>query len=210
MNLFPPDEEKSLSYLLAAAVDQDKVLSLEGLHGFLYCLAVLPELVPPSQWFPHMFGEKMFKFKDEAKGNSLLNELLTLYVRFMEANKNGILRFPFDMGQLTDTEIEQIREWSYGFMRATRLRPAVWSLDEEGQTLPELSADKISEQEELSACVSILLGNAFPEQIPEMLEAGTGTALTAEEIAEHKKKFLALLPNAVTFLQNYAAKQKNK
>jgi yecA family protein len=61
MTMFTAQKKKSFKQLLALAVNKDEVLSLDGLHGFLYGLAIIPEAVMPSEWFPGIFGEEMLE-----------------------------------------------------------------------------------------------------------------------------------------------------
>jgi uncharacterized protein len=46
--MFTKNEQKTLSVLLVKASGPDAALTLEGLHGFLFGLAVMPEPVLPS------------------------------------------------------------------------------------------------------------------------------------------------------------------
>jgi uncharacterized protein len=68
MTLFTSQEKKNLTKLLACAVNQDEVLLLDGLHGFLFGLAIIPEPVMPSEWLPGIFGEEMLEVNDEKEG----------------------------------------------------------------------------------------------------------------------------------------------
>ena len=38
-------------------VNQREVRTLDGLHGFLFGLAITPELILSSEWLPVIFGE---------------------------------------------------------------------------------------------------------------------------------------------------------
>jgi hypothetical protein len=44
-----------------------------GLHGLLSSLAIIPEMVPPSEWFPLVFGEEML----EKRMRGITSQLMT-------------------------------------------------------------------------------------------------------------------------------------
>lgn len=41
--------------LLSRVVEPDDAFNLEELHGFLFGLAITPELIKPSEWLPIAF-----------------------------------------------------------------------------------------------------------------------------------------------------------
>ena len=105
---------------------------LSGVDGFLVAIAVGPELIPPSNWLPEIFGsEDCFHDLDEA--NAVISAMVARY--------NQIIR------QVQDEEFTPIfREtsggdmiavdWAKGFLAGIMLRLDQWEplfRDEEGQ-----------------------------------------------------------------------------
>lgn len=205
MKLFTNKEEKILKQLLSCAVDQGEVLSLTSLHGFLYCLAIIPETVVPSEWLPCIFGEEMLEVENEQEADRLMAGLFAAYNRFINANENDELLFPFDMGQLKTADIDRVREWAYGFFIGTNLRPEVWGLPDEDDFIPEEEDEADSEEEkEIAACMMVLMGIAFPDKIPEMFDEDPDTEFEQARLKEQEARFFVLLPQVIETFQETA------
>lgn len=57
----------------------DDALSYAELQGFLFAVACAPEMVPPSEWHPIIFGEEGPEFETVEQAQSVLGELTSLY-----------------------------------------------------------------------------------------------------------------------------------
>jgi len=57
--LFSSQEKKDLAELLSKTFNPDEAFNLEELHGFLFGLAITPDLIKPSEWLPVVFGEEL-------------------------------------------------------------------------------------------------------------------------------------------------------
>src|ERR1019366_4363747 len=102
----------------------DDCMMLSDLDGFLTGLAIGPELVPPSEWLPFVWGGgEEPVFDDTAQAQSVLGAIMRRY--------NEIL------GQIADGFIEPIfmetsageviaADWAEGFMQAVSLRAEAW------------------------------------------------------------------------------------
>lgn len=66
MTMFTASELKGLTELLNRAPNQDKAITLDELHGFLFGLAIIPEMLVPSQWIPGSSAESVGKIAHEA------------------------------------------------------------------------------------------------------------------------------------------------
>jgi len=210
MSMFTPQEKKNLKQLLACAVNRDEVLSIEGLHGYLFGLAILPEPVMPSEWLPEIFGEEMVEVNDSQEGERLLGALFTAYNRMIQQNEDGILSFPFDIETIKTKDIQRMREWSHGFFLSTSLRPEIWGMDKYDDAdfeEPELEEDEDydDDEAEIAACCSIVMGIAFPDRLSELFDNDEqDTMPLSKKGPELEAKLFALLPDAVTTLQKYA------
>lgn len=208
--MFTPQEKKNLTKLLASAVNRDEVLSLDGLHGYLFGLSIIPEPVMPSEWLSGIFGDEMVEVGDKDEGELLLGSLFSAYNRMIQQNEDGILSFPFDIGTIKTKDIQRIREWSHGFFLSTSLRPEIWGMDkyddadlEEAEL--EEDEDYDDDEAEIAACYSIVMGVAFPDRIAELFSEDEGrTKPSDKEDPELEAKLFSLLPDAVTTLQKYA------
>ena len=54
-------------------------LSYHELQGFLFTVVSAPELVPPSDWLPVIFGEQEIDYASPAEAKGILGQIITLY-----------------------------------------------------------------------------------------------------------------------------------
>jgi uncharacterized protein len=122
----PHDLESNLEALddfLMSDQASDDGMMLSDLDGFLTGLAIGPELIPPSEWLPMVWGGEEPVFDDPAQAQSILGFIMSRY--------NEIL------GQLADGVIEPIfmetpageviaSDWAEGFLQAIRMRAEAW------------------------------------------------------------------------------------
>lgn len=213
MAMFTSQEKQNLTKLLACAVNQDEVLTLDALHGFLSGLAIIPEHIMPSEWLFSIFGEEMLEIDKVNEGDRLLGNLFNILNRMSVANDNAELTFPFDFNSIKNKDIPRIREWAHGLFLSTNLRPEIWGMDAEVELDDEeIYEDKPydnsvhgEEDEEIAACFAIIMGVAFPGRIPEIFDnvSNDPDALDRKD-PELEAKLFAMLPDAVATLQEYA------
>jgi uncharacterized protein len=200
--MFTSQEKKNLTKLLACAVNQDEVLSLDGLHGFLFGLAIIPEPVTPSEWLPGIFGEEMLEVDDEKEGERLLGSLFSAYIRITQQNEDKKLTFPFEVSTTESKDIQRIQDWTHGLFLAISLRPEVWRMND------EVEADGYEPDEEaleMASCISVIMGIVFPEDIPELFQQKkTKGTLLGKRPVEIEAKLFAMLPGAVLLIQEHA------
>jgi len=65
--MFTAKDKKNLTRLVTRVIDPVDAFNLEALHGFLFGLAITPELIKPSEWLPVAFGEGIMEFESEAE-----------------------------------------------------------------------------------------------------------------------------------------------
>jgi uncharacterized protein len=209
--MFTATEKKNLKQLLDCAVNKDEVLTLDGLHGYLYGLTIIPEPVMPSEWLPGIFGEEMLEVDSEEQGNQLLGSLFTVYNRMTVENEDGEMNFPFDFGTIKTKDVQRIREWARGFFQAISMRPYIWGMPNDEELDDDLYEDEplvdeeFDDEAEMAACYAVVMGVAFPDTIPEMLEHDEGNLIPLDrDDTEQEAKLFAMLPDAVFGLQKYA------
>lgn len=115
--------EKLDDFLCSEAVDEDAML-LGTLDGFLAGVIVCPELIPPSEWLPLIWGEEAPVFDNQDQAQGILDLIMEHY--------NDVIR-QLDRGRycpvyhldLDDTAFWEI--WIEGFWQAMVLRPEAWA-----------------------------------------------------------------------------------
>ncbi|MEN8134456.1 MAG: UPF0149 family protein [Thermodesulfobacteriota bacterium] len=193
-------DKKLLLKMLDMATDPDEALSFDELLGFLFGVAITPDMIMPSEWLPMVFGEEMFTIDTEEEGQQLLNELLgvvnDLAARFQEDR----LRFPFDIAKLKDEDdLQPIQAWAFGFDQALMLRPECW-LEED---LPELPTE---EQQDLVVSVSVINALADPLEAEKFFETFCEGESEDEDPLQLIASLFMMLPRAVETLLAHASK----
>src|ERR1700693_2366497 len=111
-------------YLLSDHAPGD-MMGLSDLDGFLTGIVVGPELIPPSEWFPVIWGgdEPVFQTEDEMR--TVLGTIMGRYneiVACLDTDPDD-----FDPIFLEGLEGEVIAsDWAGGFIDAVALRPTAW------------------------------------------------------------------------------------
>ena len=108
-----------LTRLLSKAVNFDDVFTLEELHGFLFGLAITPELIMPSDWLPVVFGEEMMEFDSKEEAGDMMAPLFLVCNGFYEEHHKGKLFFslasaiwrPEISGGLATGQTAFIKQW---------------------------------------------------------------------------------------------------
>lgn len=200
--LFPTTEKKKLSQLLALATDPEEALNLEGLHGFLFGLAITPDMVNPSEWLPFVFGEEMLTFDDEKKSTQLLETLFKAHGRLIDERETGKLGFPFNFDKLTLEEMPRVRDWAFGLFLAIGVRPGIWGLHDG-------KYEKMMERQEGPAWAAAVVSTVgLPETLDEAAEEAGDEATEAEK-GRIYMKLVEQLPEAVATLIEHAGKRRH-
>lgn len=95
-------------------------LKYHELQGFLFVLACTPELVPPSEWIPIVFGDREPDYESVAQAKEMLTQIMAMYnmVNTAVAEHPGL---PPDC-RLADDPLANLAEgapvalWSRGFL----------------------------------------------------------------------------------------------
>lgn len=107
-------------------VNSDEGMNIEELDGFFCALICSPELVPPSEYMPHLWGGKTaqpaFASAEEAQ------EILALITRHWNAIAATLLRDKPYTVVVNDCENrdETGQEWALGFVQGMYLREKPW------------------------------------------------------------------------------------
>ena len=205
MTMFTSSEQKNLTKLLSTATNQDKVMTLAELHGYLFGLAISPEMLMPSQWTPAIFGgEDMCEIDDEKEGERLIGSLLSSYNRINMDCRNGKLFFPFDINNRSEEYIGYVRKWSRGLIQVLSKSKMLMSHYDNARNngkVPRIDNESFA----VSYC--ILRAVAHPEKTPELLERiQKGVKSDAVDVSSQisDSNFISMLPEAVISIREYA------
>jgi uncharacterized protein len=186
-------QKELLIQLLEFAENKEEALTLTELEGFLFGLAITPDMIMMSEWMPEIFGGEMPTFDNDKQADLLLKNLMEVYNAYNKASHAGTLSFPFDMKKLSGEMIDDIQDWSFGLLEALRMRPEIWHIaDEEGFE----NADEDVKDVIYSFCT--LYGIVHPDESKDLF-VKHGKSLNDE--AESLAILFGMLPLAVETLQ---------
>lgn len=110
-------------FLTSDAVDEDAML-LSELDGFLAGVIVCPDMVPPSEWLPNVWGELEPDFESPQQARMIHGLIMEHYNGLIRDLNRGRYRPIYDI----DTDDSYLWEiWMEGFKSAMDLRPDTWS-----------------------------------------------------------------------------------
>lgn len=197
--MLTPAENSQIIELLSCAAQQDQILNLAELQGFLYGLAITPETIEPSEWLPQVFGEENYTFKDREQGAHLITELLVICNRVENLHQQGLLHFPYCLKDPSEDTVANALDWGFGFNLALEMRPEIW--------LGNGPLDKEKDDDCLFASFSVLNGIAWADEVDE-LSADEECPNQPKDECELLATLLMALPEAVDVIQGYAVRLK--
>ncbi len=198
MKMFTKTEAKKLETILCNAADPDESFNSVALHGFFFGLAITPDPVMPSQWFPVVFGGDGPMFDDEKGAQQSIGYLMEIYNRFMSASMNQTLHFPFDYDKISRDWFPDLEDWACGLFKALALRPHHWGMAEGPSE--EDASEYMRDVMNASAIVTAV---ALPEEREGIFETAPGAEPKSED--ELKILVFGLLPASVETLQRHGA-----
>lgn len=143
--MLPDNRLKALDALLLSLTDEDGML-LSEFDGFCAGVIVCPELIPPSQWMPQVWGTVgMPEFASEHELQSALDMVMGHYNEVARSLTPPELEYGPVLERDNRTNETIWEMWVSGFERAMRLRMNAWEQIIE------------SDDEEASASVSMIL-----------------------------------------------------
>ncbi|MEQ9587356.1 MAG: UPF0149 family protein [Parvibaculaceae bacterium] len=170
-----------LDHFLVSQED-DEVMIMTELDGFLTGLLVCPEMILPSEWLPVVWGGDGPVFEDQTEANEILGLIMALYNDIASRLKRpSQYMLHLDL----DTDGSEIWElWVSGFGKALDVRPDAW-----------LSFYDLPEDDPRAMAFHVLNALAFaadqpgggnlPEEIDQELRFGASEMLAACVIDLH-------------------------
>jgi yecA family protein len=206
-------EKKTLKNILAMTDEPDSTFSYDELLGYLFGLAMTPDVLDPNEWIPIIFGGELPASGSAELMQTMTSKLVQVYNSFIADFDNNKLNFPFKIEKLKDNQFTALYEWISGFEEAITLRDELWDPEE----YPELSNDK---KEELYHSMITIEGLVDPveamdyfEDMPDELfqEAFSGVDMGQDDRDIQIQLFLiASLPLAIETFQQHARRVEKK
>jgi uncharacterized protein len=104
-----------------------RAMNLEQLDGFLSALICSPELVPPSEYLPVIWGGDIV-LEDQFSAQPVLNNFLSLIMRhwnsIIDTMQSGEVYFPLLLQD--ENGVAHANDWANGFLRGMELRKECW------------------------------------------------------------------------------------
>ena len=136
------NEEKRLdrlSELLHALPVDNYPMTISELDGYVTGILACPEMIPPSEWLPEVWGETgEAQFADQKAAEETIGAVMSHYNSVAEATTRSLSIEPvYAVDPNSDETLWE--PWVDGFTRAMRLRPDAWETlldraDEETRT----------------------------------------------------------------------------
>jgi uncharacterized protein len=165
--------ERLKTFLLGLGED---AMMLSELDGFLAGIVVCPEMIPPSEWLPLVWGEDDPVFESLDAANDMLGVIMTLHNSIIHSlDRPGGYAPRLDLDQDGGVVWEL---WVSGFGRALDLRPWVWAhYDEMAVDDPNATSFRLLKL--LAIAADTPGGIDLPEQLEQALSEDAGTILAA-------------------------------
>ncbi len=202
-------EKQCIKKLLALAPEPKDTLTNNEITGFMFGLAMTPDIVSPSEWLPVIFGGEMPLFDSMEQMEQLTGGMMQLLNRLTAAFHHSKLKFPFTIEKLSQKDFSILLAWAFGFEEALSLRENIW----DPRSFRELS-DK--QREKLFFSRMIPLALVEPEEVkdflaplPESFFDGAFASIPTEGVEKEAMLQIMLicsLPQAVSTLQQHAQK----
>lgn len=105
--------------------NDDSILDVSELDGFFTAIVSGPEMIPPSRWFPVLWGGE--GREPEWESEAEMQRFLTLVMRHMNFVSGILMEQPenfealFNLNPLSKQTIYIVEEWCFGYMRGVDL-----------------------------------------------------------------------------------------
>lgn len=100
-------------------------MGLSDIDGFLTAIVIGPELIPPSEWLPVVWGGDEPEFKSDGQMRMILGAIMNRYNEIIAGLKTDPEKFkPIYLGRQTGEPI--VGDWVAGFLDAVNMRRKAW------------------------------------------------------------------------------------
>ncbi|KAB2891771.1 MAG: UPF0149 family protein [Desulfobulbaceae bacterium] len=200
-------QKKILTRYLALSPDPDDTFTYDELMGYLFGIAITPDVILPGEWMDQIFGEEKPVHDSMTQAQEMLGCLMEVYNAFSDASRADTLHLPFNILTLKPGQYDAVFAWVFGFNVALSLRPDIWE-PEDMSALPEdLTYEVMSSLMIIEGLIDPEVCTAYFEGLPgDILREAFGDFDAEDEDlpSRHLAILLASLPMAVEKLQEFA------
>lgn len=119
------DQEYEVLDEYLAGIEHGESMTLEELDGFFCALVAGPELVPPSEFIPEVFGGDAPPFRDMEEARKITDLLMRHWNGISNTMAKGEIYMPY---LLEDEDgVTTANEWAQGFLVGISMRNDAWS-----------------------------------------------------------------------------------
>lgn len=191
----------------------EETFSYEELQGYLFGIAMTPDIILPSEWVPVIFGGTMPQYRDTRQAEKMYGHLMKIYNTLVSRHNSGKLVFSFDLENLDETDLENLYQWISGFEEALALREELWD-PEEFKWLSEtnkqdiyhslMTVQGLVDPAEVADFTDTIPEELFREIFPEQTDEPYERELQIQFF------FIASLPLAIKTLQDHSQNLADK
>ncbi|NOQ34848.1 MAG: UPF0149 family protein [Methylococcaceae bacterium] len=169
--------------------------------GFIYAIAITPETIPPKEWIPTIFDNKIPKLNSPEEGDKIMGTLMECYQSYHKKQSNDTLTFDVDLNQINSQTFNELIDWSWGFLTALNLRMSFWTEKSDFKT-KDLEENPVRNSLGVLKALVYRDYDAIPEikQIVEKYKEESEEKLKTRILIE----LIAALPQAIKIIQEYA------
>ncbi len=157
-------QKKLLKQFLTLAPEPELTFTYDELLGYLFGLAMTPDIILPSEWLPVIFGDETPVYNSMEEMEEIMNCLTEIYNGFTDNFHNNALDFPFTEEFLMAGDMATLYEWVSGLDEALALRDELWDPME----FPKISEKKA---EELFYSMMVIQGLVDPLEVADFFNA---------------------------------------
>ena len=166
-----------LKALLSGAKQPAGAMSYHELQGFLFTIVAAPEMVPPSEFLPLVWGDREPDFADAAEAQAIIGGILALYNKISDGMSDDGTGLPDDCRFRDDlmANLEPdapVSQWSDGFSTGH-----VWLKESWDAHRPDDLGDELAM---MMLTLSFFSSRRLAEKL---LETSTDRSQTLEEMA---------------------------
>jgi len=121
----PPIDIKALDRYLESDHAPDECMGLSDLDGFLTAIVIGPELIPPSEWLPVIWGDEVPEFESEAEMRTVIGTIMGRYSEITTCLASNPDEFKPIFWEGREGDVIAA-DWASGFLDALALRRPAW------------------------------------------------------------------------------------
>ncbi len=201
---------EKLAQSLSEVNTNENCFSVTEIEGFLFAIAITPEMIPPTDWLPIIFDEDMTDSDFAGDINDLIGNLLSAYNFYNSLRLKGKLRFPYNPEEMTQENelFETIISWSTGFWNGLSLRFDFWNSG-------IIAKDMGDGQDPIQAILKILNFIIDPDYFDQPTFDAFVQNMPPEITEDNARGYVVamgilLLPSMVETLQEFAAEMDSR